>query len=328
MACRFQFSSRSCGYVAGSVVVSKEMAVTRTIHRARVIYPPYSRQQLTWSIFEECARNEWRLVLPNYYAWLYFTRHTSLRSKCHTGWRDTQSGRRQFAFFNDLSAQDVLRTQNFITAYRQPVIIGLNDHIRPHFSHELDACMCLDFNKAESAPGEFVRTTTGELEYLAKYQQSMPAMDSLLNRLMRGVNLMPIANMVKPVVPFALTYIPPEPTKQFHLPREMAHRLARRLATVEQARRWLPCVDATLTGPKSSLKSATLEQKFTEWQRLVSSEAIQISAPVDGLAVIILDDLYQSGVTMWTYAKYLKSLGARWVFGLTCVKSLRDTDNV
>lgn len=41
----------------------------------------------------------------------------------------------------------------------------------------------------------------------------------------------------------------------------------------------------------------------------------------------MVDDLYQSGATMWEYAKFLKSLGAICVFGIVCVKSLRDSDN-
>ena len=43
--------------------------------------------------------------------------------------------------------------------------------------------------------------------------------------------------------------------------------------------------------------------------------------------VIIIDDLYQSGVSMWSYAKFLKSLGAKRVMGISAVKSLRDSDN-
>ena len=50
--------------------------------------------------------------------------------------------------------------------------------------------------------------------------------------------------------------------------------------------------------------------------------------PINSFDVFIVDDLYQSGTTMWAFARYLKNLGARQVFGLACVKSLRDSDNV
>ena len=57
-------------------------------------------------------------------------------------------------------------------------------------------------------------------------------------------------------------------------------------------------------------------------------EAIKITGDVREKDIIIIDDLYQSGFTMWTVAQLLKKKGAKRVFGLACVKSLRDTDNV
>ncbi len=74
-----------------------------------------------------------------------------------------------------------------------------------------------------------------------------------------------------------------------------------------------------------------------EWTRINPKEckiypgcvkgAIKITGDVSGKDVIIIDDLYQSGFTMWTVAKLLKQNGAKTVLGLACVKSLRDTDN-
>jgi predicted amidophosphoribosyltransferase len=55
---------------------------------------------------------------------------------------------------------------------------------------------------------------------------------------------------------------------------------------------------------------------------------VSLSHPVSGYGVIVIDDLYQSGVTMWSYARLLKSAGAAEVLGLTCQKSIRDTDNL
>lgn len=55
--------------------------------------------------------------------------------------------------------------------------------------------------------------------------------------------------------------------------------------------------------------------------------AIEITGDVEGKSVILIDDLYQSGSTMWTVAKLLKKKGAKRVLGLACVKSWRDTDN-
>ena len=51
---------------------------------------------------------------------------------------------------------------------------------------------------------------------------------------------------------------------------------------------------------------------------------VEIECDVYNKDVLVVDDLYQSGATMCEYAKYLKSLGAKSVWGLVCVKSLKD----
>ncbi|MBF0334071.1 MAG: nickel-dependent hydrogenase large subunit, partial [Alphaproteobacteria bacterium] len=45
-------------------------------------------------------------------------------------------------------------------------------------------------------------------------------------------------------------------------------------------------------------------------------------------AVILIDDKYQSGVTLQYVASRLYQAGARRVYGLCAVKTMRDTDNV
>jgi predicted amidophosphoribosyltransferase len=43
--------------------------------------------------------------------------------------------------------------------------------------------------------------------------------------------------------------------------------------------------------------------------------------------VILIDDKYQSGTTMQFVAMKLQEAGARYIFGISLVKTLRDTDN-
>ncbi len=71
----------------------------------------------------------------------------------------------------------------------------------------------------------------------------------------------------------------------------------------------------------------TVEKKIPIWQDLYNQGCVVLAADVTGRLVVVIDDLYQSGATMWAYAKFLKSRGAAHVFGLPCVKSLRDSDN-
>lgn len=60
---------------------------------------------------------------------------------------------------------------------------------------------------------------------------------------------------------------------------------------------------------------------------MVDNRDIEISRNVNDTTVFVVDDLYQSGVTLWSYARFLKMVGAAKVIGVVCVKAGKDTDN-
>jgi predicted amidophosphoribosyltransferase len=78
---------------------------------------------------------------------------------------------------------------------------------------------------------------------------------------------------------------------------------------------------------KKSAKNVTVKEKLALWRSVVEKRGIKLSRSVKGQSVLVIDDLYQSGASLWSFAKYLKNLGATTVVGLACVKSLRDKDN-
>lgn len=69
------------------------------------------------------------------------------------------------------------------------------------------------------------------------------------------------------------------------------------------------------------------ERKIETWNEIYYNGNVEITDEINEKNVMVIDDLYQSGTTMWEYAKFLKNSGARSVWGLVCVKSLRDSDN-
>lgn len=82
---------------------------------------------------------------------------------------------------------------------------------------------------------------------------------------------------------------------------------------------------------KPSFKDKDLDEKNYIWNEIYSDvHKLDFVGKFDIMNkdVIIIDDLYQSGVSMWSYAKFLKSLGAKRVMGISAVKSLRDSDNI
>ena len=292
-----------------------------------MLRPPYSRQQLNWHHFGVSHSGDWSLTLRPYYAQLFSNLCADIMFNSHTGWRISSDGRHWYAYFSELDTEERESINEFVEKYQQFVILDLNDNISPYYSDELDACMCLNFNMFQTDSGDLMRTEDGINVYRAKYERSPDAIDTLGQDMNEAINWLPIASTLDRFIPRCLTYIPAEPDKLFHLPRELAYNLMRR-TPAEDAHRLGHLIEARLTTSKIPLKNATLDEKLAEWQRITTEQAIDLSASVAGRAVYVIDDLYQSGVTMWTFAKYLKSIGARWVFGLVAVKSLRDTDNV
>lgn len=105
--------------------------------------------------------------------------------------------------------------------------------------------------------------------------------------------------------------------------RKLAWQLAKEVA----GQRTLVFANADLYIYKPEMKELPVKRKLEIWNDIYSNSEVALGESVEGNDVIIIDDLYQSGTTIWTYAKYLKSLGARKVMGVVGVKSLRDSDN-
>lgn len=114
----------------------------------------------------------------------------------------------------------------------------------------------------------------------------------------------------------AICAVPPRPGKGFDLPTEVVERLANVLD--------IPDLTPQLQwkGAKPSLKETPFEEK---WDALagVGMKPAEISAK----AVIVFDDLYQSGITIQFVASHLVRCGAKQIFGMTIVKSRGDQDN-
>jgi predicted amidophosphoribosyltransferase len=88
-------------------------------------------------------------------------------------------------------------------------------------------------------------------------------------------------------------------------------------------------MEPKLRNSKPQMKELNVQQKVSTWSSIygVPGNVDCGTVSFSGRDVVIVDDLYQSGVSMWAYAKFLKESGANRVFGLAGVKSMRDSDN-
>lgn len=212
-------------------------------------------------------------------------------------------------YFQRISHEDLASVRAFVEAIRPYVVIK-----------DLTAgSMALGFRAATGASGDLEATEIGQLMQTAKPYNDPPTREhhragiALAQRLCDLVKSMALYRDVD-----GFMAIPCASSKRFSLPRGFAHELAKQ------------------TG-KANLSEAVTKLKVTPEVKNLSLadklEAIFGSVTVDrarvaGKSIVVVDDLYQSGLTMNYVAEELRLAGAREVFGLAAVKTLRNDDNL
>jgi len=211
-----------------------------------------------------------------------------------------------------LSNEQAQAIENLLDVFKKHILLKKNKNIEPYFSDELYQCFALNYNR-EELPGTDITEYThfGSLEHKAKEDRDIDARGELVEAFANLCENHPIYGKTQIIIP-----IPPNLSKTFHLPVELARELAEKTGKKDGT----ALIRKVKETPK--LQDLSLDQKVKALRG-----AIEITGDVDGKSVILIDDLYQSGSTMWTVAKLLKKNGAKRVLGLACVKSWRDTDN-
>lgn len=196
--------------------------------------------------------------------------------------------------------------------------VYLSKNISQYFNDELDFCIASDFNFAYGNG----RTEIGEAEYQLKYNcENLRSEDReryahfLLDRMLNNYQYLPIINGED-------WLISPMPST-----RSGKQKLAWLLAEEMSIQLKMSFLDSTLNCDKPQMKELSIVEKIEVWNEIYQKGYVGISNSIQGKNVLIIDDLYQSGTTMWQYARFLKSQGAINVFGMVCVKSLKDSDN-
>ena len=166
---------------------------------------------------------------------------------------------------------------------------------------------------SEYMDAERKRTEVGELEYRAKYLGDLKCTGQLACHCLAAVDRLPFYRQSR-----VLCAVPPSDNSSASLQR--------RIATIVTARAGIRDVSASLAwrNTKPELKRVPLEQK---WERLQNT-GLSVDLELDGESVILLDDLYQSGITIQYVGRKLLDAGASVIYGLTLVKSRGDADNV
>ena len=176
----------------------------------------------------------------------------------------------------------------------------------------LSSTVALDFNFVDNKSGQ--KTQVGLWEEAAKHSQDERAMTNLANQACAAIDdisYLQGANLV--------CAVPAVAEKGFDLPTSLAAMVSRQCGKPN----WTP--NLLLSGKAKSAKDCSIEEKWDAWANAKLEAKVN---DLGGKSVILLDDKYQSGLTMHFVAAKLLALGAREVHGLAIVKTLRDTDNL
>lgn len=226
----------------------------------------------------------------------------------HIGWRPSTHGT-CYTFIKHITPEEQETLNQFLDLLQKICCLTITPHLAPHFQRELDEAYALDFNFQQGIH-PLTRTEIGELEHLAKESQHPVAIAEVARRLAEVIGQHPTLARAD-----VITALPPRPSSSFHLPVELVRQIGAHLGRP---------VGLNLTkADHPKLRSLPIDQKLA-----ALAGVFTLDESVQGKTVLVIDDLYQSGVTAWSLAKLLKSHGAREVYALACVKSWSDTDNV
>ncbi len=174
----------------------------------------------------------------------------------------------------------------------------------------LDCSIALDFNFVE-AGGPY--TETGQAEHDAKTGRSPLAVRALTQKCREA-----IIDIAYFKGADSICAVPPSPDKDWDLPTQIVARLVTTTGK-DNVSSYL-----RFTSAKPSVKAVSLPEK---WKALEAG-GLRVDERIAGRRLILVDDKYQSGTTAQFVASKLLESGASEVYGLFCLKTLRDTDNM
>jgi predicted amidophosphoribosyltransferase len=156
------------------------------------------------------------------------------------------------------------------------------------------------------------RSSIGELEHSAKYQESSIARGKLV-LILEGI----FRRLYSSQKLDAIVSVPPSSAGAVSLPNHLAANLAAKVG--------LPDLTGELhwNGPKGSIKELDVEAKWGALQQV----GITVGQAVEGKNLLLIDDMYQSGATAHFVGSRLRAAGANDLHLLAVSKGRRDTDN-
>jgi predicted amidophosphoribosyltransferase len=179
----------------------------------------------------------------------------------------------------------------------------------------LSLSVALDSNLTNNTSGQY--TQIGALEHNGKHKRDQNAINQLSDIASQEIQHLPFYKDAD-----LICSVPPRPDKDFDLPSSATSLVSGKVGKQDVTGGFV------FGGQKSSVKTSTFDEKWNVWEGAQVSFQNSPVFNVNDKTVILIDDKYQSGITIQYIAMKLQQAGAHEVYGLSFVKTLRDTDNV
>lgn len=174
--------------------------------------------------------------------------------------------------------------------------------------------LAMDSNIQHNTPGLY--SPIGELEIAAKQNHNLTAIRGLSEESTQTINGLPYYKDADFVCA-----VPSPKNKGFDSPDEIVSLVSQKTGKTNIT------AGFSFDGEKYSVKDAPIERKWELWEDAKLHYKNPDNLDIRGKAIILIDDKYQSGVTIQFVAMKLQHAGAGAIYGLSMVKTLGDDDN-
>lgn len=214
-----------------------------------------------------------------------------------------------FTFLKQVTDKDIEGVKTFLQTLAP--FVAIRDCLAISFAIDYDR-----ENGNPSAP----QTHIGRLRSLAKPYDKKPtletysAADKLAQECVMAIHKLTCYNSATCIVAMP----PSDPEKLFDLPKHLATQIATALNKPDKSDK------AKTVRVRPGNKGLPCDKKLPNIEGTVEVSGDAFKDEI----VLLIDDLYQSGVTMNYVAMLLLDAGAKKIFGLSCEKTCSNDDNV
>ncbi len=181
-------------------------------------------------------------------------------------------------------------------------------------------CLCLSVALSINFDKSGDRTTVGQLRNEGKWEKDASKREDSIHQLADLVEQQ-ILNLPYYKEADLICSVPSPTDKDLDLSSRVAFIVSEKIGKQNITEGFI------FGGQKLSIRDASFDEKWKIWEDAKVSFRGGDAFDVNGKTVILIDDLYQSGITMQYIAMKLQQAGARKVYGLSFIKTRGDADN-